>query len=301
MLKASILSSTKAQAWLQERQSNVSSFDATQDDLPLLLASSKQTTESNIHRLALGVTSFPFTDPSPECQALNPLLGVRFDICQQGGRYTKPYYLFCRRVSASSQELRIHRHTIPSLVPLHDYEKKYLPLADEGYGGSEDSFHSNREHYGPRTQDLHALVRRVRQDLVSWRLRVDAIDLVRDHLELPPPKTNPGNGQDAKISGDGRTDEDEEMSDNDFESCGRFGVRQLEICNADGSQVRILWADDRVGRIKLSREGEIIKAAVFSGDGQLGKQERILSSGSATVYDLARRLETLHNMVPQSS
>lgn len=242
------------------------------------------------------MTSFPFTDPSPECQALNPLLGVRFDICQQDGRYTKPYYLFCRRISASSQELRIHRHTIPPLVPIHDYEKQYLPLADEGYGGSEDSF-SNGEHSGSRSQNLHALIKCVRRDLVSWKLRVDAIELVRDHLGLPPTKHNGEEGQntEGEVERESETTRDTEMSDEDFESSGKFGVRQLEICNLDASQVRILWADDRVGRFVLSPEGGIVKVAVFNGDGRLADQERILLSNSATVYDLPRRLEKVHN------
>ncbi|KAK5046662.1 hypothetical protein LTR84_007423 [Exophiala bonariae] len=302
LLRSSILSSTRAQAWLKERQEAESSDEATQDDLPLLLASSRQTSKTNVHRLALGVTSFPFTDPSPECQALNPLLGVRFDICQQDGRYTKPFYLFCRRISASSQELRIHRHTIPPLVPLQDYEKKYLPLVDEGYGGSEDSF-SHGDNSASRTQDLHALVKCVRRDLVAWKLRVDAIELVRDHLGLPHPKSHTGNGKSTGDGGEAETEttEDDQISDEDFESSGKFGVRQLESGNKDASQVRILWTDDRVGRLVLSPDGAILKVVILNGEGRLAEQERIISSNSATIYVLSKRLETLHNTIQHST
>lgn len=241
------------------------------------------------------MTAFPFTDPSPEHQSFNPLLGIRFDICDRAGRFPKQYHIFCRRVSASSQELRIHRHTIPSLVPLSDYEKQYLPLTDEGYGGSEDSYLSNSDH--PKTQDLHTLVTRVRKDLVSWTLRLDAIDFLRECLDLPPPKVKTGTG--SEMEDDGQADEDEDMSDSEFESCGKFGVRQLEICSPDASQARILWSDDRVGRIKLSPEGGIVKAAVFSGAGRVAEQERILSSGSATIYGFHKTLELLHQTLQQ--
>lgn len=292
MVKSSLLSSTRVQAQRHQQRTGSSSVEAIQDDLALLLASSEQTSKSNIHRLTFSATAFSFTDPSPECQPLNPLLGIRFDFYHRTGRYTKPYHLFCRRVSASSQDLHIHRHTIPLFVPLSDYAKQYLPVIDEGYGGSEDSYLSNSD--CPKTQDLHALVKRVRQDLLSWRLRLDAIDLLRETLGLPAPKPNSENGSGAENEADGETDEDEGISDHETESCGKFGVRQLEVCSPDGSQARILWSDDRVGRIKLSHEGGIVKAAVFSGTGRLGEQERILSSGSATVYDFAKRLEALH-------
>jgi len=247
------------------------------------------------------VTGFPFTDPSPEYQAFNPLLGIRFDICDRSGRFPKQYHLFCRRVSPSSQELRIHRHTIPSLVPLSDYEKQYLPLPDEGYGGSEDSYLSNSD--PPRSQDLHALVGRVRKDLVSWRLRLDSIDDLREFLELPSPKVEGGTSDavadEGQIDEDEDEDQDQDMSDSEFESCGKYGVRQMETCSPDASQARIVWSDGRVGRIKISPEGHIVKAAIFTGAGRVAEQERILSSDSAAIYDFRENLQRLHRTLQE--
>jgi hypothetical protein len=124
--------------------------------------------------------------------------------------------------------------------------------------------------------------------------RLDAVDLLRELLELPAPKPNSGNRPGAENEDDGETDEDEGMSDHESESCGKSGVLQLEVCSPDGSQARILWIEDRVGRIKLSHEGAIVKAAGFNGAGRLGEQGRILSSDLATIYSVAKRLETLH-------
>src|ERR1700761_1874050 len=92
LLTSSLLSSTKAQSRLVTDNSPTTA-PAQDDDLtPLNLANLQEHTQSNTHRLALGVTSFPFTDPSPELQSKNPLLGIRIDICNRHGKFDSPYY-----------------------------------------------------------------------------------------------------------------------------------------------------------------------------------------------------------------
>lgn len=268
------------------------------DDLNLLLESTKQHSQSNIHRLGVGVTAFPFDDPSPEIQSKNPLLGIRIDVCNRAGRFDSPYYIFCIRGGAEegivNQELRIHRHTIPAFVPLQDYEKQYLPLSDEGYGGSEDSMMSADG--AERKQDLHTLVARVRHDLVSWRLRQDAIDWARDELEIPASKTQSG-ASDRTADGDNTNGhgeaQDESLSDVE-EPVGKFGVREVSTVSVDARHARIVWTDDRVGRIKISDDGRIEKAVVFGQDARIGDVERILTEDSSTVSSLVERLETIH-------
>lgn len=255
-----------------------------------------QKSSSNLHRLSIGVTSFPFHDPSPEVQPKNPLLGIRFDICDRNGHFDSPYYLFCIKVGGeegpSIQELRIHRHTIPALVPLQDYEKQYLPLSDEGYGGSEDSLLSAEENQ--RKQDLHGLVSRVRHDLVAWRSRQDAIEWLRDKLEIPA-AVKERHRQTYQEAGQ-QSDEDSSLLDIDAPA-GKFGIREFESVGVDARQVRILWSDDSVGRIKITDQGKIEKAAVIGLDGHIASFERILTQGDATVYDLLDRLQEIDTSV----
>ncbi|KIW15288.1 hypothetical protein PV08_05333 [Exophiala spinifera] len=288
LLTSSLLSSTKIQNQLstkpirrRENNSNPSQFESV-----------FQKSSSNVYRLSFGVTSFPFHDPSPEIQPKNPLLGIRFDICDRNGHFDSPYYLFCIKVGGdegpSTRELRIHRHTIPALVPLEEYEKQYLPLSDEGYGGSEDSLMSIEE--TQRKQDLHGLVSRVRHDLVAWRSRLDAIEWVRDKLGISVLKDKRrGPGQEVEHGNDGDTS----LLDIDAPA-GNFGIREFEAVGVDARQVRILWSDDSVGRIKITDQGKIKKAAVIGFDGHIASVERVLTEGDATVFDLLDRLQEIH-------
>jgi central kinetochore subunit Mal2/MCM21 len=192
-----------------------------------------------------------------------------------------------------SQELRIHRHTIPASVPVQEYEKQYLPLSDEGYG-SENSVSSSG--WGSRRQDLHGLVDRIRHDLVAWKLRQDAIESIREQLGLPTKKPHdqlPGSHTDASnMEHQPEEERDEHVSIPDVEApIGKFGVREFEATGVDARQVRILWSDDRLGRIKISDTGRIDKAAVFGREGHIRDTERVLTEGDATVFDLFDRLQ----------
>ncbi|KAI1617264.1 Cenp-O kinetochore centromere component-domain-containing protein [Exophiala viscosa] len=246
----------------------------------------------NIHRLGIGVISFPFDDPSPEIQSRNPLLGIQIDICDRTGRLDSPYYLFCIRAGGGegpviSQELRIHRHTIPAFVPLQEYEKRYLPPADEGYG-SEDSVLSSGG-ASPK-QDLHGLINKIRHDLVAWRSRQDAIGSIREQLAMPTKKAPENSNEQRPEEGSGHHG----GSVPDVETpVGKFGVREFEATGVDARQVRILWSDDRLGRIKISDQGGIDKAAVFGSQGRIRNMERILTQGDATVFNLLDRLQEI--------
>ncbi|KAJ9630229.1 hypothetical protein H2204_008590 [Knufia peltigerae] len=291
LLTSSVLSSTK----IQNQVSTQTGRDPSSNSNPSQFESAFQQSSSNLHRLSFGVTSFPFHDPSPEVQSKNPLLGIRMDLCDRNGHFDNPYYLFCIKVGGeegpSIQELRIHRHTIPALVPLEEYEKQYLPLSDEGYGGSEDSLLSSEGNQ--RKQDLHGLVSRVRHDLVAWRSRQDAIEWMRDKLEIPVvrDKHRPSGQEVGRES-----DEDSSLLDIDAPA-GRFGIREFEAVGVDARQVRILWSDDSVGRIKITDQGKIEKAAVIGLDGHIASVERILTQGDATVFDLLDRLQEIETRV----
>ena len=298
LLASSLPSSTKVQDRLSKFSSNTST--TTHLDNPLI-SSTRQHNEGNVHRVALGVTSFPFQDPSPELQSRNPLLGIRFDIVNRTGKFDNPYYLFCVRAGDDSRELRIHRHTIPALVPLQEYERTYLPLQDEGYGSEESILGSDGDAVG-RKQDLHGLVAKVRRDLVSWRLRQDAIDLVRENLEIPIARNATDSRNENEINENQDSGSDNPSSDVDVgvgvdepEPVGKHGVTEISALGVDAYQVRIVWSDGRVGRIQISDDAKIAKARVIGLDGgRLAELERVLTEGNATIYELDDKLEKIH-------
>ncbi|ETI28316.1 hypothetical protein G647_00765 [Cladophialophora carrionii CBS 160.54] len=325
LLTSSLLSSTQVQSRLSNTSPPTTTYPQQNDDTPLNIDHVQEHNQTNIHRLALGVTAFPFIDPSPELQAKNPLLGIRIDVCNRHGKFDSPYYIFCVRSTDRGQDLRIHRHTIPALVPLEQYEREYLPLSsptreeDEGYVGSDGVENTTG---GARKQDLHILVSRVRYDLVSWRLRKDAAEWLREELGLSRRSRNEGrsNGRDPADSTGGErakrrdrassnsehgddddSDPDTEMTDSDSdpdELTGKFNVDSLTTLEVDARQLRIIWSDDRVGRLKVSDDGKIEKAVVIGEDGtRVRHVERILMGDEkegCSVKQLLKRLETVY-------
>ena len=263
-LTSALLSSTQVQSRLRRHS-------ALSEDVELTAALDKQSqhTQQSNHRLAFGVTAFPFVDPSPDTSNF-PLVGLRFDICKRDGNFDSPYYVLCKRVVDENPELSVHRHTIPALVPLAQYEQVYLPvLDDEGYG-SEDSMSAGR-------QDIEGFARAVRADLVSWRLRQESIELVREKLEL----------RDGRASNDGENVEDEDEED---QATGKCGLKSIEAVAVDARFARIVWEDGRVGRIKIGDDGGIQRAVVI---GSVDEEEQRLARDERILVAEASRIDTL--------
>ena len=252
---------------------------ASDSELTTVLNQQTEQSKQATYRLAFGVTGFPFVDPSPDTSNV-PLLGIRFDIYKRNGQFDSPYYVLCKRVSDESSEVRVHRHTIPALVPLGQYEEQYLPLADEGYG-SEDS----QLGAGSGRQDLEAFAAAVRKDLVAWRLRQESIERVREKLGLS-----------VEDDVDGRGGREAENEDGNTVGAGKYGVVTVEPVAVDAHFARIIWADGRVGRIKISEDGNIQRAVVI---GLVDGQEQRRANDERVLVDEGARIDTLVNRLEQ--
>ena len=310
LLTSSLLSSTKVQARLFNKPTSANAIRPEDNTAtPLNISNVQEHAHSNSHRLAFGITSFPFDDPSPELQSKNPLLGIRFDICNRHGKFDAPYYIFCIRPgeAAGADGLRIHRHTIPALVPLDQYQKEYLPQGtpsdrgdDEGHAGLDGSRVVNSSEF--QRQNLHGLVGRVRQDLVSWRLRQDAIEWLKEELGLSRPnhkqkEHGSKSSRDPENTDSEMFDGSDEIEDED-EPTGKFNVTSLTLDDVSARQIRIIWADDQLARLKISDTGKIEKVAVIGIDGRVKDAERILmgehEKDGVSVMKLLERLEMLY-------
>ena len=264
LLASALLSKTAVQGRL--RQHATLSSDA---DLASRLDAYVSRQATNSHRLALGVTAFPFSDPSPDTSE-RPLLGIRFDVCSREGLFDSPsYYVMCKTVSDESNDIRVHHHTIPALVPIQQYEERYLPLQDEGYGSETSMLEGG-------AQDLKGFVKAVRADLLSWRSRKESIALVKERL-----------GLNAKDVIEGAPTRD------------KFGVASIDATGIDALYVRVVWERGSLGRIRLDTDGSI-KAAVVLGnidgeDQRIKKVERMLSPDGARLEDLYDLLKKIHD------
>jgi len=124
----------------------------------------RQANDVQIHRLALGVTAFPFTDPAPERVGEQAMLGVRFDLgpisfVGQGGsagagdmraqeneheesadENDNTYFVMLRRLQDQGQTyLKVHHHTIPGHIDVEGYAERYLPLPDALLDNEDDN------------------------------------------------------------------------------------------------------------------------------------------------------------------
>jgi central kinetochore subunit Mal2/MCM21 len=291
LLSSTLLASTSTQTRLrQEHSSN--------PELTQLLNEQSIRSKTSAHRLAFGVTSFPFVDPSPDTSNTR-LLGVRLDICKRTGVFEAPYYVLLKRHESSPHgdeaglgagaateterggDYRVHRHTLPALVPLQQYEERYLPLADEGYG-SEDSVLAGTESGRGQKQDLHGFVVAVRNDLTSWQMRKEAVELTLEKLQ-------PEEEEDDDDEGDGGGKRGGAVL--------KYGIQALEAPAVDAKSIRIVWRSGMVGRVMISQDGLIQKAAVFAmvGNEQRRNQavENVLLSESGRAEDLIDRLKAL--------
>jgi central kinetochore subunit Mal2/MCM21 len=256
ILAGSLLNTSAIREQLQQ-------YHATSSDQSLadLLQKSKSAAQANSHRLAFGVTAFPFTDPSDEASR-GPLLGIRFDVPRRDGSFDSPQYIICKRCDTSSSDVAIYKHTIPAFVHLEKYTDTFLPSRDEGYGSSDDS--------DTVQQNLQAFVDHVRSDLVGWRLRMDAIEALRKELGL---------------------DQAVDRSN--------YGVTGIEATAVDATYVRIVWDDGRVGRVQLDNSATITKAVVYKAvDGQdqrCSRTESILLRASG-LDQLAQQLRHPHKV-----
>ncbi|RMZ81015.1 hypothetical protein DV738_g2423, partial [Chaetothyriales sp. CBS 135597] len=263
LLTSTLLASSPVQSQLGQNYSS-------NEHLTALLNKHSILTRTSAHRLAYGVTCFPFVDPSPDTSNAR-LLGVRFDICKRSGQFDAPYYVLLRRTEtarANRHEWSVHRHTIPALVPLQDHANNHLPVT-AGVDDSEDSLVQGRE--GP--VDLLGFVTAVRNDLTSWQMRKEAIDFCREQLLDPSPNAETDEGRSEQLM---------------------YGVQSVEAVAVDAHYARIVWRDRKVGRIKIGHDGRIKKAVVLrTANNRITRHysaERSLLAGSGRIQDLARRL-----------
>jgi central kinetochore subunit Mal2/MCM21 len=227
------------------------------------------------------VTSFPYIDPSPETSSI-PLLGIRIDICSRTGKFDAPYYLHLKRkrlndTASELDELSIYRHTTPLHIPLRNYEAQYLPQRDGGFGSEVSSQSVN----GTK-QDLHTLVQKVRNDLGSWTLRREAIEVLAETMGLVPESRK-----------DPNTEEMDEYASfvAPMNASDKSAFRSVAATAVEARFVRVVWANGWVARVKLSDKGLVERAVVF---GEIaGEDRRIKAAENVLVGDGLVRIEEL--------
>lgn len=120
-----------------------------------------------------------------------------------------------------------------------------------------------------RRQDLRAFVCELRRELVSWHLRCDAVDFLREKLGL--------DGSDDDASGSSEREHG-------------TGIVSLAPTAIEARYVRLEWEDGRVGRFKLSNTGIVERAVVIGDKGRDQPMEEAMTGGGGKVETLLERL-----------
>ncbi|KAH7126586.1 Cenp-O kinetochore centromere component-domain-containing protein [Dendryphion nanum] len=242
-----------------------------------LKAAQKQSTRKleNIYRACAGVTAYKVQDPDPNAVDNGNVLGVRIEVFVQN-KFVETYHVLFNRPSGRHKTmLKVHRHTIPPCVPLRALVEKWLPQ-------------SQKDGQMMVEQDLVRFGRVLRKELVSWHLRMGAVENLKEEAgildrEIRPPKEPPfGKVLNAFIS-DGE-DEDEEDSDG--------AARTVRIVDIEADQgvreVHLVWSNGQTGTVTLLKDGQV-KGAVFrSAEGSRLSQLERKSAGH--VDGLLQRL-----------
>ncbi|KAK7189615.1 hypothetical protein DPSP01_013443 [Paraphaeosphaeria sporulosa] len=234
----------------------------------------------NVYRACAGVTAYKVKDPDPCAVDNGNVLGVRIDV-SVGGRFVDTYHvLFNRPNAAHKTMLKIHKHTIPPCIPLQPLANKWLPL-------------TRKSAEEPREQDLVRFGRHLRKELASWHLRLEALETLQKDAKLPgrialqeglQGELEPGMVLNAFVSDDEDSEAEEGANEQD-------GTPRISSIDGDAAvrEITITWSNGTVGIFKVTKDGEVDKAAVRTKEGT--RDASLSSQALGRVEGLVRRLE----------
>jgi central kinetochore subunit Mal2/MCM21 len=234
----------------------------------------------NVYRACAGVTAYKVKDPDPCAVDNGNVLGVRIEV-SISGRFVETYHvLFNRPNTAHQNMLKIHKHTIPPCIPLQSLANKWLPMTKK----------SAEE---PREQDLVKFGKHLRKELVSWHLRLEALEKLRKDAMLSDQtarregsnvEPEPGLVLNAFVS----DDEDSEEEDQPDEQDGTLSISRIDS-DAAVREITITWSNGKVGIFKVTKDGEVGKAAVRTKEGM--RETSLSSKALGRIEGLLQRLE----------
>jgi central kinetochore subunit Mal2/MCM21 len=234
----------------------------------------------NVYRACAGITAYKVKDPDPCAVDNGNVLGVRIEV-SIGGSFVEAYHVLLNRPNAAHRNmLKIHKHTVPPCIPLQSLANKWLPVTKK----------SAEE---PREQDLVKFGKHLRKELVSWHLRLEALEKLRKDAmvpgqtarrEGPNVEPEPGMVLNAFVSDDEDSEEDDHLNEQDG---------ALKISGIDGDaavrEITVTWSNGSVGIFKVTKDGEVDKAAVRTKEGM--RETSLSSKALGRIEGLLQRLE----------
>ncbi|KAI9675069.1 MAG: hypothetical protein M1817_001476 [Caeruleum heppii] len=241
----------------------------TQEQSPLLRdvvekgAADRNYGREALYRLGAGATMFEVKDPDPFAVDEGKVVGVRIEAFVED-KFLPPYYILLNRPRPTTlpHHLRIHKHTIPAVIPLEHLAALHLPQP----AAPSPDHRSIESLKPPKPQDLPRLVRSLRHEVTSYHLRRSHINALRKTFNLKP----------LPLPSDiplGRSPAPPAPAQS---SKGSHGIRDISLVDAAAMGIRIEWVDGRIGRVGIGKGGELTRCVVFGREGKEREVERLI-------------------------
>ncbi|KAH9868213.1 hypothetical protein J1614_007285 [Plenodomus biglobosus] len=213
---------------------------------------------TNIYRACAGVTAYKVQDPDPHAINGGTILGISIDV-SLGGKFIETYHVLLNyREREGKKLLRVHKHTIPTCIPLQQLANKFLPV---GGGGKDGQVVEETE------QDLVKFGRALRRELVGWHLRMGALEAMRKEVDIEQGKRQ----KDENVEEMGRVlnafmSDDDASSDIEEEVSRPLKIVDIEA-DAAVRQITVRWSDRRTAFMSITKDGRVEKAVCRLKDG----------------------------------
>lgn len=307
-LSSSLLCSSRVQKQLFTRRPNKQNGATTESDSSLgaklaelesKVDQEKEINDIKIHRLAFGVTSFPFSDDAPERRGPDgqnqTMLGLRFDLhptreelqtgrgdvisedVEQDERISN-YFIILRKLTLENQlYLRVHQHSIPAHIDVDGLEQKHLPLPDALH------FNCDQHSHDDSGVDL-------------------TLDVVQPDTNSPPAlpqvASTEDTGQDlhaftrtlhAHLRAWHYRIQSVYLLRKEVEQRPELGLQDVK-CTNDGRQVTIVWKSDDLAILKVGFDGVVETVVAYGSAEQLEDDGGEEKNESVRLFTVERKL-----------
>ena len=226
------------------------------------LKAQQQRNTENIHRACAGVTAYKVHDPDPCAVDNGNILGVRIEVAIRG-RFIETYHvLFNRPNERQKLMLKIHKHTVPSCIPLQALRNKLLPSTERYKGEMVE-------------QKLVQFGRGLRRELVAWHLRMEVVERLRVDAGLGDKASRaveesrePATG---KVLNAFVSDDEDEEEEEEEEALRRRHGRPMKIMEIEADmgvrEINVIWSSGQTGVFSITKDGNVEKAVVTTAAG----------------------------------
>ncbi|KAH7381639.1 Cenp-O kinetochore centromere component-domain-containing protein [Pyrenochaeta sp. MPI-SDFR-AT-0127] len=244
-----------------------------------IVQQSKRNTE-NIYRACAGVTAYKVKDPDPHAENNGNILGVSVDV-SVGSKFVETYHVLLKIIERSGERvLKIHKHTIPPCVPLQQLANRWLPVSGKEAEGATDP-----------EQDLIRFGRTLRKELVSWHMRVKAVEDLKKEAGITSSRRDEQerSSEDTMKVLNAFVSDDEDSSDVE-DADGEAGAARILDIETDAAvrQLTITWSDIRTAIMTITKDGRVEKAICRTKDG--GRDAALSRKAIGPLGGLLRRL-----------